>query len=136
MTPTHIMLTEQGFVALEMPNEKDFSGDQWKENDAYKRAVKNGIPFAEEEHNIVHSFVWNNNNGLLPYALPDGVEVEIKELCGHTNRECGDSCDDCNKFPYKRAYLKTKEVKEEGYKESISPDWQGDPDDPARWKGW
>lgn len=31
---------------------------------------------------------------------------------------------------------KANGIEEKRYRENWNPDWQGDPDDPLRWKGW
>lgn len=114
MTPTHIMLTEQGFVAFELPDEYSLS---YKE-----KFISTSVPLAPEEQEKVKQLIfglvgcpmsfaeWTPEKNV-PYSLPDGVEVEIIEvecesICDRACKEYG--CDGHTKF----AYLKTKEVKE------------------------
>lgn len=99
MTPTHIMLTGQGFVA--MPNNVLFAPE---EQEKVRKAAH--FKLMGEEEPKGHTWEPENNT---PYALPDGVEVEIKGLCDCERSKGGTMCFSCTgKKPF--AYLKTKET--------------------------
>jgi len=49
MTPVIIFKSDGKAYYVELPNEKEFSGDQWKENEAYKQALVNAIEVKDQE---------------------------------------------------------------------------------------
>ncbi len=88
-----IVFTPEGAEAVEMPNkpnEKHFSGDQWKENQAtqayesaVKEAIANGVRFEDQcgVRTVVFCFLKSGASVIdsTPYHIPNGYRIEVKD---------------------------------------------------------
>ncbi len=93
------------------PNEKDFSGDQWKEGQAIKeyhrsikRVKKNALEFDSYGLALYHLWKYTSPGVTIPEfkeTLEDGtfypiiINVEITEACGHESCPVDATCEVC-----------------------------------------